>query len=225
MNTALVLRSSKAITKESSVVAVILGRPTPDPRMGAPIELSGGDTGGLFNLIIVGKTLSCQGITSEEAPPALLQVQPTGSFRNEDVMEPRMLSHPGTSLSTVVAGKVVSDHEDVACRIVGFDVGKQRDVVRRVARDGTSGELLAIAHAQCAIDPGFLGAATVIQRRFDAVPTGRPAGRWRKGAGHYWPKFVGTEGRRPLGRLGVVADDRRPFGTKSGSSLVPQLCV
>ena len=39
-----------------------------------------------------------------------------------------MLSHPGTSLSTVVAGKVVSDHEDVACRIVGFDVGKQRNV-------------------------------------------------------------------------------------------------
>ena len=206
-------------------MAVILGRASPDPRIGAPIELSGGDTGGLFNLISVGKALSCQGITSEEAPPALLQVQPTGSFGNEDVMEPRMLSHPGTSLSTVVAGKVVSDHEDVACRIVGFDVGKQRDVVRRVARGGTSGELLAIAHAQRAIDPGFLRAATVIQRRFDAVATGRPARHWRKGTGNYWPQFVGTDGRRPLGRLGVVADDLGSFGTKSGSSLVPQLWV
>src|SRR6516225_6947804 len=102
------LRSLKAITKEATVVTVILGRSTPDPRLGAPIELSGGDTGGLFNLISVGKTLSCQRITSKEAPPALLQVQPTGSFGNEDVMEPRMLSHPGTRLSTVVAGKVVS---------------------------------------------------------------------------------------------------------------------
>jgi len=53
-------------------VAVILGRPTPDPRIGAPIELSGGDTGRLFNLIIVSKALSCQGITSEEAPPTFL---------------------------------------------------------------------------------------------------------------------------------------------------------
>jgi hypothetical protein len=136
-----------------------------------------------------------------------------------------MLSHPGTSLSTVVAGKVVSDHEDVACRIVGLDVGKQSDVVGGVARGGTSGHLLAIAHAQCAIDPGFFGATTVIQRRFDAVPTGRPARGWRKGTGNYWPQFVGADGRRPLGRLGVVADDRGPFGTKSGSELSPQLWV
>ncbi len=83
-----------------------------------------------------------------------------------------MLSHPGTSLSTVVATQIISDHEDVAGWIVGFDVGKQRDVVRRVARGGTSGQLLAIAHAQRAIHPGFLGAAAVIQQRFDAVPTG-----------------------------------------------------
>jgi hypothetical protein len=219
------LRSLKAITKESSVVAVILGRPTPDPGLGAPIELSGGDTGGLFNLIIVGKTLSGKRIAAEEAPPALLQVQPTGSFRNEDVMEPRMRSHPGTSLSTVVAGKVVGDQEDIACRIVGFDVRKQRDVVRRVARGNTSGELLAIAHTQRAIYPGLLKPATVIERRFDAVPTGRPAGCGRERAGNYWPEYIGADGRRPLGRLGVVADDRGPFGTKSGSSLVPQLCV
>jgi hypothetical protein len=204
---------------------MILGRSTPDPGLGAPVELSSGDVRSLLNLIIGGKALSCQGITSEEAPPALLQVQPTGSFRNEDVMEPRMLSHPSTSLSTVVAGKVVSDHEDVSCRIVSFDVSEQRDVVGGVARGGTSGELLAIAHAQCSIDPGFLGAATVIQWRFDAMPSGRPSWRWSKGAGHYWPEFVGADGRRPLGRLGVVADDRGSFGTKSGSSLVPQLWV
>ena len=136
-----------------------------------------------------------------------------------------MLSHPGAGLGTAVTGEVVSDDENVAHGIVGFDVGKQRDVVRRVARGGTRGQLLAIAHAQRSIDPGLLRPAAVIQRRFDAVPTGRPAGCWRESAGNYWPEFVGADGRRPLGRLGVVADDRGPFGTKSGSSLVPQLWV
>ena len=58
-----------------------------------------------------------------------------------------MLSHPGAGLGTAVTGEVVSDDEDVARGIVGFDVRKQRDVVRRVARSGTPGQLLAIAHA------------------------------------------------------------------------------
>jgi hypothetical protein len=221
----LLLRSLKRITKESSVVAVILGRPTPHPWLGASIELSSGDRCGLLDLISVGKTLSSEGITSEEPPPAFLQVQPAGSFRDEDVMEPRMLSHPGTSLGAVVAGKVVGDQEDVACRIVGFAVGKQRDIVRRVTRGGTSGEFLAIAHAQRTIHPGFLRPATVIEQRLDAMPIRRPARCWRKGAGNYWPEFVGTDGRRPLGWFSVVGDDLRPFGTKSGSELLPQLCV
>jgi hypothetical protein len=44
-------------------------------------------------------------------------------------METGMVSHPGACLSSVVAGKVVSDDEDIARRILGFDVGKQSDVV------------------------------------------------------------------------------------------------
>jgi len=38
-------------------------------------------------------------------------------------------------------------------------------------------------------------------------------------------EFVGADGRRSIRRLGVVGDDRRSFGTKSLSSLVPQLWV
>ncbi len=128
-----------------------------------------------------------------------------------------MLGQPGAGLGTVVAGEVVGDDEDVARRIVGFDVPKQSNVVRRVARGSALGQFLAIAHAQRSIHPGFLGAATVIQRRFDAMPIGGPSRRWGEGAWHYWPKFVGADGRRALGRLGIVADDRRPFGTKSSS--------
>ena len=136
-----------------------------------------------------------------------------------------MFSHPGASLSTIVAGEVVGDDEDVAGRMIGFDVGKQGNVVGRVARSGTSGEFLAIAYAQRSIHPGFLRAATVIQQCFDAMPIGRPARGWCKGTWHYRPEFIIADGRRPLGRLGVVGDDRGSFGTKSGSSLVPQLWV
>ena len=103
-----------------------------------------------------------------------------------------MFSHPGASLSTIVAGEVVGDDEDVAGRMIGFDVGKQGNVVGRVARSGTPGHLLAIAHTQRAIHPGFLRTTAVIQRRFDAVPRGRPAGCGEKGAGDYWPQFVGA---------------------------------
>jgi hypothetical protein len=53
-------------------------------------------------------------------------------------------------------------------------------------------ECYAIAHTQRSIDPGFLGAAAVIQRCFDAMSIGRPAGCWGKGAGNYWPEFVGA---------------------------------
>ena len=52
----------------------------PDPRFGSPVELSRRDTRGLLNLIGVGKTLSRKRIATEEAPPALLQIEPAGSF-------------------------------------------------------------------------------------------------------------------------------------------------
>ncbi len=42
-----------------------------------------------------------------------------------------MLRQPGSRLRTVVAGEVVGDDEDVARRIVGFDVSQQANVVQR----------------------------------------------------------------------------------------------
>ena len=128
-----------------------------------------------------------------------------------------MLGEPGTGLEAVMAASVIGDNEDVACGVIGLDVGKPRNVTFRVARSGALSQFLAIAHAQRSIDPGFLGTTTVIQEGFDAVSIGRPAGRWGEGAGNYWPQFVGADGSLPLGRLGVVADDRRSFGTKSSS--------
>jgi hypothetical protein len=48
-------------------------------------------------------------------------------------MQARMLGHPGACLSTVMATQVIGDNKNVASRIVSFDVGKERDIVRRVA--------------------------------------------------------------------------------------------
>ncbi len=100
-----------------------------------------------------------------------------------------MFSHPGASLSTLVAGEGVGDDKHVASGIVGFDVGKQRDGVGRVARSGTPSHLLAFAHTQRSIDPGLLRPAAVIQWSFNAVPCDRPTGRWKEGTGNDWLKY------------------------------------
>jgi len=219
------LRSLNTITKEPSIVAVVLGRPTPDPGLGAPIQLLGGDAGGLLDLLRIGKALPCERIAAEEAPPALLQIEPACSRRNEDVVHARMLLQPSARLQTGVTAEIVADNEKVAFGIVDLDVGEQRNVAFRVARSRTARQLLAITYSQSAVDPGLLRSATIIHLRFDAMPVGRPASSWGKGARHYGAEFVGADGRRAFRWLGVVADDRRPFGTKSLSRAVPQLWV
>jgi len=110
----LLLHSLKTIREGGGQVTTRLRRSTPDPRFGTSVELSSGDTSSLLNLIRVGKTLSSQSIASEAAPPALLQVEPARSSGNEDLVEPRMLGQPSTSLGAVVTGEVVGDDVNVA---------------------------------------------------------------------------------------------------------------
>ncbi len=129
---------------------MILGRLTPDPRLGSSVKLSCRDASGLLNFVGEGLALSRKA------------------------------------------------EKDVARRIVGFDVGEEGNGARRVARGSALGQFLAIAYAQRSIDPGFLGATTVIHERFDAVPIGRPARRRGEGSWNSWPEFVGVDDRRPL---------------------------
>ena len=143
----LVLRSLKAIRKETAIVAMILGRSTPDPRFGSLVELSGRDASGLFNLVRVGETLTRQAIATEQAPPALLEIEPAGSSGNEDVLQTRMVCEPGTCLQAVVTAEIVGDDENVPRRIVRFDVLEQLNVVLGITRGGASGQFLAIADA------------------------------------------------------------------------------
>lgn len=43
-----------------------------------------------FNLISIGKTLASKRIAAEEPPPALLEIEPAGTFRNKDVLNARV---------------------------------------------------------------------------------------------------------------------------------------
>ena len=130
---AVVLCSLNTITKEATESTGHLGRSTPDPGVGASIELGRSNPRGLFDLVGVGKTVASQGIVAEKPPPALLQVEPAGPRRNVDVLEARMLGQPGAGLGTAMTAEIIRDKEDIARRIVSFDVLQEGDVVRRVA--------------------------------------------------------------------------------------------
>ncbi len=106
---------------------------TPDPRFGAQIELRSSDTSGLLNLVGIGKALPRECVTAEEPPPALLQVEPTGTSGNEDLMDPWMLFQPGACLEAAMTAEIVSNHEDVSRRVVGLNVGQESNVALRVA--------------------------------------------------------------------------------------------
>src|SRR5215470_12354335 len=127
------LRSLNTITKEPTVMAVILGRPSPDPGLGTPVELLRRDASGLLDLFGVGKALPGKRIAAKEAPPALLQIEPARSGRNVDVMQARMPFQPGAGLQTVVTAEIVADEENVPAGVVHFDVREQCDVAFRVA--------------------------------------------------------------------------------------------
>src|SRR5258708_2697469 len=141
------------------------------------------------------------------------------------MVEAWMPFQPGARLQAGVTGEIIGDDEEIPSWIVSFDVGEQGNVALGVTRSRAAGQLFAIAHPQRPVDPGFLRPTPVVQRRFDAVTVGRPAWGGIKGARHYRSEFISTDGRRPFGWLGVVADDRGPFGAESLSRGVPPLCL
>jgi hypothetical protein len=133
-----------------------------------------------------------------------------------------MIHQPRPQRPTVVAGQVVADHVQVACRVGPLHRPQQALPAGGVARGGGERALLAVADPQRAIHPHPLLAAAVLQGRLDPVPIGRAARRGRGGAGRYRAELVGADDRRALGRVGVERDDPGPFGAKSGSVLLAQ---
>ena len=129
----LVLHSLKAVTEETPTVTRRLRRSSPHPGLGSQVELSGCDAGSLLDLLGIGKALASQGITAEEPPPALLQVEPARPGGNEDVMDAWMPFQPGARLEAGMTAEIVGDDEQVTFGVVSFDVGKPGNVAFRVA--------------------------------------------------------------------------------------------
>ena len=128
-------------------MTVILGRPSPDPWLGPQIELLGGNACSLLDLLGIGEALASQRVPAKKAPPALLQIEPARSCRNEDVVNAWMPLQPGARLQAIVTREMVADDEASSTRVVGFDVGEQRDVAFGVARGGTARQFLAITYS------------------------------------------------------------------------------
>ena len=122
------LRSLNPVAKKSAAMARELGRSSPDPGLGTRVELGGGHTGGLFDLIGIGKTLTRERITTEEAPPAFLQIEPAGAFGNKDVLEAWVVCKPSACFQTVVTAQIVRDDEKVTRGIVSFNPLEQFNV-------------------------------------------------------------------------------------------------
>src|SRR5271169_2763352 len=123
------LCSLNAVTKESTTMTRRFRRSTPNPRLGPTVQLSCGDAGSSLNFFGISKRLTSQRIPSEEAPPPFLHVQPTGPFRNEHLIQPRMISQPRPRRLAVVTAQVIGDDEHISRRVGCFDLLQHVDVI------------------------------------------------------------------------------------------------
>src|SRR5512144_3393915 len=149
-NAALVLRSSKAVLKAASESAGRWGGAAPDPGFGAGVELGGGDPGGVVDLVRVGEGLAGQGGLAEQAPPALLKVEPARADRDEGVGDPGMLRQPLAGGLAVVAGEIVRDDPDLSSRVGLLDQPQEPLVVDAAAGGGGHRDLLSVGGPQSA---------------------------------------------------------------------------
>jgi hypothetical protein len=216
------LRSLNAVNKKATTRARRWRWALPDPRVSALVELLGGDTRGLVNFLMVSKGLTSQGFMAKEAPPTFLQIEPTRAFGNENLMKAWVVKQPSPNRRAGMARQVVSDQIEVALRICLVDDVQQAQIALRIACWRGQGQFMAVRHTQGAIHPHFIGSATVFKGRFHPMAVRGPTRRGREGAGRDWSQFIDTHDCAIHGRLGVEADDRCPFGTKSGSVLVAQ---
>src|SRR5258706_6324265 len=184
------------------------------------VELSGGDAGGRGEIVRVGQGGAGKGCAPKDAPPACDEVEPGGADGNEGVLDARVECQPVANGPTEVAGKVVSNEEEIAAGRGLVECLQQGQIPGGVACGRRLGQPVAVAHAQCPVDPDLLESAVIAQRHLDAVAIHRPARSRREVAGRYGAEFVDADDRRARRRRGVERDDPGPFGTKSGSLLL-----
>jgi hypothetical protein len=145
------------------------GVPSPYPGMGVRVELSGGNARGVGEILGVGSRRARAGFTPKDPPPALDEIEPGGADGNKGVLNTRVGSEPVSHRTTQMAGEGIGDAGEVALGRGPVAGLQQGEVVGRVARWGSWGKDLPIAHAEGAIHPDLLKAAVIVQGRLDAV--------------------------------------------------------
>src|SRR5260370_4912104 len=162
-------RSSKALQEGAAERALWWRWSPPDPGAGVTVELSGGDAGGVGDVVGVGQRRTGEGFAPEKAPPALDEVEPGGADRNEGVLDPRVGSEPVPDGTTGAAGQVVGNQVQVAVGRGVVDRLHQTHIAREGARGSGLGQHLPRAHAQRPVHPGLLASAVVGERRLATV--------------------------------------------------------
>lgn len=136
--------------------------PAPHPWFGPTVELVGGKGGHGLDLGMVSETLAGEGMTPEQAPPPLNEVQPARAFGNHLDVDARVLGQPLRDRRTGVTGEIVGNQVEGTSRILAVDRIKQCLESNRVAGGSSLGEDLAVAGAQGAVDPDFIRSTTVV---------------------------------------------------------------
>jgi hypothetical protein len=67
------------------------------------VELLGSYPRGQLDLLRIGKALSCEGFSSKQPPPRLLEVEPARPYRDEDLLHSRVFLQPLSDGRTLVA--------------------------------------------------------------------------------------------------------------------------
>jgi len=142
---------------------------------------------GRLDLSSIGEALSCQGFSSKQSPPPLLQVEPARPNGYKNLLHSRVVLQPLSDGRTLVARKVVSDQIKVAGRVCLGNRFEQPQVPFGIARGSSERESLTVSHPQCTVNPELLGTPTVLHRCLDAVAIRRPTRRGRIGAGTHRP--------------------------------------
>lgn len=176
--------------------------------------------GRVRDLVSIGERLPDQCLASEQTPPRRLQVQPAGAFRDTDLMHARMRRQPFLYRLAGMARQIVGDQRQITLRVGGVDGVQQPQIADGIARTRREGQFVPLTYTQRTINPDVLWPTTICKWCLDPMAITRPARAGWEGSGCNRPEFIHTQHRGTYGRVGIECDDRRPFGTTSGSVLV-----
>lgn len=122
-------------------------RSSPDPGLGAMVQLAGRNRRRRLDLGMVGEALPRKGIPPKDPPPSFDEIEPAGTFGGWFDVHSGMGGQPLLDGTTGMAGKVVGDQVEVAGRVVLIQRIEERLEASGVAGGGGLGEALTVSNA------------------------------------------------------------------------------